>query len=99
MRLAVLGVVSDGLRELQVEARESSFKCPLGDVVRVHDADYVHSLQDKCSKLPATSDVTPCQAATPAVTGVRKWKCTARCNLQASPKRAETRRRRLFQSR
>ena len=48
MRLAVLGVVSDGLRELQVEARESSFKCPLGDVVRVHDADYVRSLQDKC---------------------------------------------------
>ena len=63
MRLAVLGVVSDGLRELQVEARESSFKCPLGDVVRVHDADYVRSLQDKCSKLPATSDVTPAQGA------------------------------------
>ena len=40
MRLAVLGVVSDGLRELQVEARESSFKCPLGDVVRVHDAEH-----------------------------------------------------------
>ena len=63
MRLAVLGVVSDGLRELQVEARESSFKCPLGDVVRVHDADYVRSLQEKCSQLPATSDVTPSQGA------------------------------------
>ena len=63
MRLAVLGVVSDGLRELQVEARESSFVCPLGDVVRVHDADYVRSLQEKCSKLPATSDVTPSQGA------------------------------------
>lgn len=54
MRLAVLGVVTGGLRET-VEARESTFRAPLGDVIRVHDVDYVRSLQEKCAKLPATS--------------------------------------------